>query len=166
MPLLFIKKIFNAIDLSFITNKILKKNSDKAQTQTKSSKVYALERLKEIHNYDYTTFVAKHYSNKGDTVWEYSKERNLVNHPLNLIVKHGKDILLIECKSNIGETTLENILELERVGTEFVMQYILFQSYNILYLYVCSEDNFSDKAQSYIQDNKHISYKILKEFQE
>ena len=158
MILLFIKKLFSSLGLSFFSKKETKETSDK------SSKIYALERLKEIHNFDYSTFVATYYRDKGYVVWEYSKEKNLTNHALNLVIKREKDIFFIDCQSNIHEITLENILEFENIGAEFVAQYALFKNYNILYLYICSEDKFTQKASAYIEDNSHISYEILKEF--
>ncbi|MCK5854798.1 MAG: hypothetical protein KAG56_06215 [Sulfurovaceae bacterium] len=153
----FIKNLF-----SFLKKKLSKKFD--AKVAHKSSKIYALERLKEIHNYDYSTFIANYYRSKNYTVWEYSKERNLINHPLNLVTKREKDILLIECRSNITKITLDNLLEFEQTGIEFVAQYALFKNYNIIYLCICSEDRFSEEALTYIVDNSHISYEILKEF--
>ena len=123
-----------------------------------------MERLKEIHNYDYSSFVAKHYRSKNYTVWEYSKEKNLINHPLNLVMKKEKDILFIECRSNINEITMNNLVEFEQIGAEFVEQYVLFKNYNILYVCICSENQFSEKALAYIGENSHLSYEILKEF--
>ncbi len=156
--LLFIKKLVNSIRLSSLNKKANQRILDK------SSKIYALERLKEIHNYDYSTFVANYYRAKNYTVWEYSKEKNLINYALNLVVKREKDILFIECRSNVKEITLENLLEFEKIGTEFLDQYRLFKNYNILYLCICSEDRFSKKALAYMANSSHISYKILKEF--
>ena len=156
--LLFIKKLFNSFKLPILNRKKSKKTSEK------SSKVYALERLKEIHNYDYSTFVAKYYRDKDYVVWEYSKEKNLTNHALNLVMKRGKDILLIDCRGDINEIRLEEILEFEEIGTEFVAQYEIFKNYNIIYLYICAEEKFSKKALEHIADNSHFSYEILKEF--
>ncbi len=150
--------------LSFLPKKVGKERN--LLPTTKSSKVYALERLKEIHNYDYCTFVANHYRTKNHTVWEYSKEKNLVNHPLNLVMKREKDIVLIECRSNIHEITLDNFLKFETIGAEFIAQYALFKNYNICYLCICSEDRFSDEALAYMANNHHISYEILREFEE
>jgi len=158
--LLFIKKLFKSLNLSFLRHKISEKKD------TKSSKVYALERLKEIHNYDYIIFVANYYRAKNHTVWEYSKEKNLVNHELNLVMKIKKDILLIQCRSNMNRVTLDAILKFETVGREFVSQYALFKNYNILYLYLCSEEKFSDEAKEYMANSTHISYEILREFEE
>ena len=135
------------------------------KSNKKSSNLQALERLKEIHNYDYTTFVANSYRAQNLTVWEYSKERNLVNHPLNLIIKREKDILLIQCRSHIKKVTLDELIEFENVGAEFTAQHPPFKRYNILYLYICSEDKFSSEALKYMKNNSHISYDILKEHQ-
>ncbi len=156
--MLFIKKLVNFLSLPSFNKKKSKKILDK------SSKIYALERLKEIHNYDYSTFVANYYRAKNYTVWEYSKEKNLIDYALNLVVKREKNILFIECRSNSKEITLENLLEFEKVGAEFLDQYRLFKNYNILYLCICSEDRFSQQASVYIAKNSHISYEILKEF--
>jgi len=146
------KKLLNSLKSSF-----LKKSNNK------SSNLQALKRLKEIHNYDYITFVANKYREKEITVWEYSKERNLVNHPLNLVIKKERDILLIQCRSNIKKVTLENLIEFENIGAEFIAQHPPFKRYNILYLYICSENRFNNRALKYIENNNHISYKILKE---
>ena len=129
----------------------------------KSSKLQALVRLKEIHNYDYTTFVANQYRAESLTVWEYSKEKNLVNYPLNLVIKKERDILFIQCRSNMGRVSLENLMEFKNIGTTFIEQYPLFEKYNILYLYICSEDSFSDEALEDMGNSTHISYIIMKE---
>ena len=160
----FIKKLLKSLHLSFLAKKVGKERN--LLPTTKSSKVYALERLKEIHNYDYCTFVANHYRTQNHTIWEYSKEKNLVNHPLNLVIKIEKDILLIECRSNINEITLENLLEFEKIGAEFISEYALFKNYNICYLCICSEDKFNDESLGYMANNAHISYEILKEHEE
>jgi len=79
-------------------------------------------------------------------------------------MKKEKDILFIECRSNINEITIENLVEFEQVGAEFVEQYVLFKNYNIIYVCICSENQFSEKALAYIEANNHLSYEILKEF--
>jgi len=163
--LTFIKKLLKSLSLSFLPKKVLPPERKLLPT-TKSSKAYALERLKEIHNYDYSTFVANHYRTQNHTVWEYSKEKNLVDYPLNLVMKREKDILLIKCRSNINEITMYDFLELEEMGAEFVAQYALFKNYNIHYLYICSEDRFTNEALDYISNNNHISYEVLREFEE
>ncbi len=160
----FIKKLLKSFTPLFRKKEVLKESN--LLPPTKSSKVYALERLKEIHNYDYSTFVANHYRTKNHTIWEYSKEKNLVNHPLNLVMKREKDIVLIECRSNIYEITLDNLLEFEITGAEFIAQYALFKNYNIRYLCICSENRFSDEALAYMANNNHVSYEILREFEE
>jgi hypothetical protein len=162
--LAFIKKLLKSLSLSFLPKKVPKERN--LLPTTKSSKAYALERLKEIHNYDYSTFAANHYRTQNHTVWEYSKEKNLVNYPLNLVMKREKDILLIKCRSNINEITLYDLLEFEKIGAEFVAQYALFKNYNILYLCICSEDRFTNEALEYIANNNNISYEILREFEE
>ena len=163
MLLNFIQKLFILLKSSSLSQKEPKQN-DK-NTLKNGSKVYALERLKEIHNYDYSSFIANYYRNKNHIIWEYSKEKNLVNHELNLVMKREKNIMLIQCRSNISEITLDNIFAFERRGVEFIEQYKLFKNYNILYLFTCSEYGFSEGALEYISNNNHISYKVLKEFE-
>ena len=156
--LLFIKKIFSSLRLTLFNKKERKKISNK------SSKIYALERLKEIHNYDYSTFVANHYRAKNYTVWEYSKERNLIDDALNLVIKKEKEIVFVHCRSNIDEITLDSLLVFEQAVAEFLEQYTFFTNYNILYLTVCSEDKISEEALMYMADNRYITYEVLKEF--
>jgi hypothetical protein len=154
----FIKRIFKYID---------KTTLDKNETSVKkSSKLQALERLKEIHNYDYINFVANYYRTKHYTVWEYSKEKNLVNYPLNLVMKRGKEIFLTQCRSNMDELTLEDVMRLEEIKSDLIGQYKLFENYNIFYLYICSDYMFTKEAMHYINKNENVSYVTLKEYDE
>ena len=158
MELNFIKKIFKYIN---------KTTLDKNETSIKkSSKLQALERLKEIHNYDYISFVADYYRNSKYTVWEYSKEKNLVNYPLNLVMKRGKEIFLTQCRGNMKELTLDDLMRLEEIKSDFIDQYKLFENYNIFYLYICPDYTFSEKAMHYINKNENVSYITLKEYEE
>ena len=129
----------------------------------KKSNVYALERLKETHNHDYSTFVANYYKKQNYTVWEYSKEKNFPDHEINLVVKKEADILLIQCKNNFSEISLENVVKFENEVHEFLSQYTLFQSYKLRYCYILPKYQFDKSASNYISNNHNINYKILKE---
>jgi hypothetical protein len=150
--LVFIEKILKPLKLPFV------KKSDK-----KSSKLQALERLKEIQNADYTSFVANENRAKSWIVWEYSKEKNLSQYPLNLVVKREKDVVFIQCRSNMKEVTMDNLMEFQKVGEEFIVQYPPFRHYSIFYHYSCSEHRFTDEALKYIESKEAFSYEILKE---
>ena len=134
------------------------------QTLKKHSKIYALERLKEIHNYDYSTFVANYYRAKDYIVWEYSKEKNLIDYAFNLVLKKEKDIIFIQCRSNSNELSLDNLVEFEEAVAEFLEGYTFFKNYDLLYFYVSSEENVSKEVLEYITQSSYMGYQVLKEF--
>jgi hypothetical protein len=145
--------------LNFFKKKITAVNFYKR----KKSNVYALERLKETHNYDYSAFVANYYKKQNYTVWEYSKEKNVPDNEINLVIKKEADILLVQCKNNFSEISLANVIKFENEVHEFLSQHTLFQSYDLRYCYVLPKYQFDKSASNYIANNHNINYKILKE---
>ena len=148
--------------LNFYQEKV-KKTPKEVNENPKKSKIYALERLKECHNYDYATFVSKFLKKQNYIVWEYSKERNLIDHKINLVLKKDNDILLVQCKNNYSYISINDIKLFEETVQEFILKYKMFKNYNIILYYIFPEYQFDEAASTYVASCKNIDFKILKE---
>lgn len=113
---------------------------------------------------EYKTFVANHYKNQGYTVWEYSKEKNLKNSDkLNLVLKRNRDIILVECKNNKVNISVEDIHDFEFQSSKFLETNMLFKNYNVKLRYTMAGLFLEESAFEYIQENNsRIDYDIIK----
>ena len=112
---------------------------------------------------EYINFITKHYRDAGYTVWEYSKEKELTQSEIHLVIKRDNIILLIQCHSDHEYLSQKNISNFEKQATLFVAENQIFQSYNIQLLYIMTTLLLEESAYKYIRKSNNIDYKILKE---
>jgi hypothetical protein len=112
---------------------------------------------------EYIDFVSKHYRNDGYTVWEYSKEKELPDSEIHLIIKKENKIILIQCHSDHEYLTKKNISNFKQQAALFVAENQIFQSYNIQLLYIMTTLLLEESAYKYIRKPNNINYEILKE---
>jgi len=116
-----------------------------------------------VEKNEYTKFVADYYKNFKYTVWEYSKEKELIDSEIDLVIKKENNILLIQCYNGYDNLSKTNSINFEKKAISFVEEYTIFQSYNIQLIYIMSNLLLEESAYKYIKKSKNIHYQILKE---
>lgn len=116
-----------------------------------------------IDKNEYIDFVTKHYRDDGYTVWEYSKEKEILESEIHLVVKRDNKILLIQCYSDHENLSQKNINNFEKESILFVGENKIFQSYDIQLIYIMSTLLLEESAYKYIKKSNNIDYEILKE---
>jgi len=112
---------------------------------------------------EYIKFVTKYYKDLGYTVWEYSKEKELPDSEIHLVIKKENNILLIQCHNDHENLSTKNIADFEVQSISFVKENRIFESYNIQLIYIMSTLLLEESAYKYIKKSKNIHYRILKE---
>lgn len=167
---------------NFFTIVGIKKNK-----KTKESKLLPLKSVKPITNFnkqdkkeviesfnkllnqsyldknEYIDFVTQHYKKQGYTVWEYRKEKGLVDSEIHLIIKKESNILLIQCHSEYENLSKKNVNNFEKEALLFIEKNVLFQTYHIKLIYIMSTLLLEESAYKYIKKSANIDYEILKE---
>jgi len=114
------------------------------------------------HFESYRVFITEHYQEKGDTVWEYSKEKGLEGNQINLIIKEKRTIFLIHTKEQSEDISIHDIHNFEKESNHFLKTHPIFEHYTIHLLYVMPSLLLDESSYKYIKQNSHISYKIIK----
>ena len=117
-----------------------------------------------LNKNEYIDFVTKHYRDEGYTVWEYSKERELTESEIHLIIKKDNKILLIQCHSDHENLSKKNINNFEKQSILFIEKNLIFKNYDIQLLYIMSTLLLEESAYKYIKKSNNIEYEILKEY--
>ncbi len=110
----------------------------------------------------YQEFVADHYKERGDTVWEYSKEKGLEGNQINLVIKENRTIFLIHTKEESSDITSHDIQNFEKESDNFLKTHPIFEGYSIQLLYAMPSLLLDEESYKYIKANPHIGYKIVK----
>jgi len=110
----------------------------------------------------YYEVVTQHYKGRGDTVWEYSKEKGVEGNHINLVIKEGRDVSLIHIKSNTHDVTVKDIQNFEEESTFFLETNPIFEHYSIKLLYVMPSLLIEEAAYKYMKSDPKFIYKIIK----
>ena len=112
---------------------------------------------------EYKSFVANHYKERGYTVWEYSKGRDMGSESLDLVLKKSKNILLVECRNCKKNIDMEQILNFETQTDKFLEQNRIFKNYKIKLRYTMASLLLEEEAYDYIKSHSdRIDYDIIK----
>jgi len=118
---------------------------------------------KNIDTETYKVLVSKKYKKEGYTLWNYSKEKGTYDRNIHFVAKRKRDVVLIHCKSNQEDISLEEVLNFRENKKEFIAENPVFEIYNIKIKYVMSYFSLSEEAFEYLQSHKNtIFYEILK----
>ena len=111
----------------------------------------------------YKIQVYKKYQDEGYTLWDYSKEKGEYDRNIHFVAKKDKDVLLIHCKVDEQDITLEEVLDFRENKQAFIAENPVFAIYNIRIKYIMSGFSLSEEAFAYLQkNNRLISYELLK----
>jgi len=103
------------------------------------------------------------YKKAGYTIWDYSKEKGSYDKNIHFVAKRGQDVILIQCKSNQEDISLDEILNFRKNKKEFIAENPVFTMYTLKIKYIMSHFSISEEAFKYLQKNKNsIFYEILK----
>jgi hypothetical protein len=117
----------------------------------------------EIDPTAYKLKVYKTYQDKGYTLWDYSKEKGEYNKNIHFVAKIDKDVLLIHCKVNEDDITLDELLHFRENKQAFIRENPVFSIYNIKIKYIMSSFSLTEEAFAYLQNSDDlISYELLK----
>jgi hypothetical protein len=113
---------------------------------------------------EYKAYVASLYTKQGYTVWEYSKERDIMNsEKLDLVLKKSKDILLVECRNCHENIVLKDVKKFEAQADKFLKDNRVFENYSIKLRYTMSSLLLEEEAYDYIKSHSNkIDYDIIK----
>ena len=139
------------------------KNFNKQDKQEVIESFNKLLNQTSLEKNDYINFVTYYYKDLNYTVWEYSKEKELPESEIHLIIKKENNILLIQCHNDQKNLNRKNISNFETQSMEFIEENRIFESYNIQLLYIMSTLLLEESAYKYIKKSKNIHYQILKE---
>ncbi len=114
------------------------------------------------HGEEYPLFVTKHYKEKSDTVWEYSKEKELQGNQINLVTKENRTIFLIHIKQGDRDINLNDMHNFEKESQFFLQTNPIFEHYEIQLLYVMPSLQIEESAYKYMKQHPKIGYKIVK----
>jgi hypothetical protein len=111
----------------------------------------------------YKMLVYKKYQDDGYTLWDYSKEKGEYNKNIHFVAKKEKDVLLIHCKLNEEDITLEELLTFRKNREDFITENPVFSFYNIKIRYVMPSFLLGEEAFAYLQNSDGlISYELVK----
>jgi len=111
----------------------------------------------------YKMHVYKKYKQAGYTIWDYSKEKGSYDRNIHFVAKREREVILIHCKSNQTDISLDEILHFRENKKGFIAENPVFEIYTLKIKYVMSYFSLSEEAFVYLQKNKDmVSYEILK----
>ncbi len=106
---------------------------------------------------DYKIYIANIYKKQGYTVWEKDSDE------LNLILKKGYDIFLVQCRTDNFNINLNDIKNFQIASSEFLKKNRIFENYNVKLRYTMSGLFLEEEAYEYIKKNwNKIDYEIIK----
>lgn len=111
----------------------------------------------------YKNFIAEHYKKEGYTLWNHTEDKGMDDKNINYIAKKQREIILINCRGDAEDITIEEIKHFEAQKAAFIEENPIFANYNISLMYNMSGFFLTEEAFWYIQENSNkISYQILK----
>jgi hypothetical protein len=112
----------------------------------------------------YKMKIEKKYHKEGYTVWEYSKEKGIYDKNIHFVAKKDKKVLLIHCRTNKKDITLDDIISFEENKKKFITENPIFEIYNVKLQYTMSSFSLTEEAFKYLKEKKkEIYYEIIKQ---
>jgi len=124
--------------------------------------------IKEFKNEDedpdlYKMLIQKKYQNDGYTMWNYEKEKGIYAEKIHFVAKKDKKVLLIHCRTNKNDISIEHIIEFQKNRATFLTQNPVFEMYNVKLQYTMSSFSLTEEAFKYLKEKKNsIYYEMIK----
>jgi hypothetical protein len=111
----------------------------------------------------YKIKIEKKYQKEGYTVWDYGKEKGIYDRSIHFVAKKNKKVLLIHCRTNKQNITLDEIITFQENKKTFITENPVFEMYNIKLQYSMSSFSLTEEAFKYLKEEKEkIYYEIIK----
>ncbi len=118
-----------------------------------------------IENNLYEEFIKEYFTKQGYTVWHYSKEKTQIdkNRNITLIAKKNRKILLIHCRDNQLDISVDELKAFQKQRDQFKVDNPIFEEYNLTLHYAMSGFFLTEEAYEYLEDKRgDITYEIIK----
>jgi len=120
---------------------------------------------KQENSNKYEEFIKNYFIQQGHTVWHYSKEEqsNDKNKNITFVAKNKKQILLIHCRDNQLDISLDELKTFQAHRDQFKKENPVFKTYNVTLHYAMSGFFLTEDAYEYIEtQDDDITYEIIK----
>ena len=118
-----------------------------------------------IENNLYEESIKEQFIDQGYTVWHHSKDKMQQdkNKNITLIAKKDKKILLIHCRDNQLDISLDELKVFQQQRDDFKVDNPVFENYNLSLHYSMSGFFLTEEAYEYVEDNRgDITYEVVK----
>jgi len=118
-----------------------------------------------IENDTYENFIKEQFESKGYTVWHYSKDKTQMekNRNITLVAKRNKKILLIHCRDNLLDISVDELKRFQEQRDNFKIENPVFEEYELTLHYTMSGFFLTEDAYAYVEANSSdITYEVVK----
>ncbi|CAA6803624.1 MAG: Unknown protein [uncultured Sulfurovum sp.] len=118
-----------------------------------------------IENNLYEEFIKEQFLSQGYTVWHHAKGKTQQdkNKNITLVAKKNKKILLIHCRDNQLDISVEELQSFQQQRDNFKIDNPVFENYNLSLHYSMSGFFLTEDAYEYVEENHgDITYEVLK----
>lgn len=147
-----------------------KKRKKKNIQEKQKQKVSYAEKQKKGKEYE--KYISEYFKEKGWISYEHGLEKGWKDEGIDLIIKKNNQFLFIQCKNwnknHKYKLGIKKIKEYREKAKQFmknnpkISRTILDFNYEIKFVFISSEDIYTQEAKKYIKDNQNIlEYKII-----
>ena len=118
-----------------------------------------------IENNLYEEFIKETFIAQGYTVWHHSKDKTQQdkNRNITLIAKKHQKILLIHCRDNQLDISIDELKVFQQQRDDFKKDNPVFENYDLSLHYSMSGFFLTEDAYEYVEENHgDITYEIVK----
>ncbi len=118
-----------------------------------------------LDNNFYEEFIKEYYLQQEYTVWHYAKDKqqSFKNENITLVAKKDREIILIHCRDNQLDISVEELKNFQKQRDEFKLNNPVFEAYDLKLHYCMSGFFMTEDAYEYTQmSTDDISYEIIK----
>jgi len=118
-----------------------------------------------IENDTYENFIKEQFEAEGYTVWHYSKDKTQMekNKNITLVAKRNKKILLIHCRDNMLDISVDELKRFQEQRDNFKIENPVFEEYELTLHYTMSGFFLTEDAYAYVEENSgDITYEVVK----
>ncbi len=118
-----------------------------------------------VENNLYEEFIKDYFIGQGYTVWHHSKDKTQEdkNRNITFVAKRKKQILLIHCRDNQLDISVEELKAFQRQRDQFKIDNPVFKNYYVTLHYTMSGFFLTEEAYEYVESHRgDITYEIIK----
>jgi len=118
-----------------------------------------------IENNLYEEYIKEYYIQKGYTVWHHAKDKLQTdkNKNISLVAKKNKKILLIHCRDNQLDISIDELKNFQIQRDKFKEENPVFKNYDLTLNYTMSGFFLTEEAYEYVEESEEdISYEVIK----